>query len=81
MRSWFPLLFAALAGAQLTRSARQPIRPPRIDERVAQIPQTALGAPWAFIGYARDHADRSQLVRRNQHAARRLDGTAPFRRR
>jgi hypothetical protein len=27
-------------------------QPPRIDERVAQIPQTALGAPWAFIGFA-----------------------------
>jgi len=27
-------------------------KPPRIDERVAQIPQTALGAPWAFIGFA-----------------------------
>ena len=27
-------------------------QPPRIDERVAQIKQTALGAPWAFIGFA-----------------------------
>jgi|GEM_PF-4616638 len=27
-------------------------KPPRIDEHVAQIPQTALGAPWAFIGFA-----------------------------
>lgn len=25
--------------------------PPRTDERVAQIPQSAPGAPWAFIGY------------------------------
>ncbi|MEP6608866.1 MAG: tetratricopeptide repeat protein [Burkholderiaceae bacterium] len=26
--------------------------PPNIDERIAQIPQTALGSPWAFIGFA-----------------------------
>ena len=31
---------------------RSPDPPPRIDERVAEIPQTALGAPWAFIGFA-----------------------------
>lgn len=26
--------------------------PPRIDDQVGQIPQTAPGAPWAFIGFA-----------------------------
>jgi hypothetical protein len=31
---------------------RTPTDPPRIEERVAQIPQSALGAPWAFIGFA-----------------------------
>ena len=51
MRSWLPLLFAALAG--IAHAQRTPSdQPPRIDERVAQIPQTALGAPWAFIGFA-----------------------------
>ena len=51
MRCWLPLLSAALAAgpADAQRTATEP---PRIDERVAQIPQTALGAPWAFIGFA-----------------------------
>ena len=51
MHSWFPLLFVALAGAAHAQRT-QPDQPPRVDERIAQIPQTALGAPWAFIGYA-----------------------------
>ena len=51
MRSWFPLLFVALAGTAHAQRT-QADQPPRVDERVAQIPQTALGAPWAFIGYA-----------------------------
>ncbi len=52
MRPWLLLLFAGLAGnaAHAQRTPADP--PPRIDERVAQIPQTALGAPWAFIGFA-----------------------------
>ncbi|HVG05808.1 MAG TPA: tetratricopeptide repeat protein [Burkholderiaceae bacterium] len=52
MRLLLPLLFGALAGS--TAHAQRAIAdaPPRIDERVAQIPQTALGAPWAFIGFA-----------------------------
>lgn len=29
-----------------------PDRAPRVDERVARIPQAAPGTPWAFIGYA-----------------------------
>ena len=51
MRSWlavFVCVFAA--GAAFAQRAGD--QPPRIDERVAQIPQTALGAPWAFIGFA-----------------------------
>ena len=52
MRSWFCLLLTSLA-ATAAQAQRAPAdQPPRIDERVAQIPQTALGAPWAFIGYA-----------------------------
>ncbi|MGH6609937.1 MAG: tetratricopeptide repeat protein, partial [Burkholderiaceae bacterium] len=35
-----------------THAQRAPSEPPRIDEQVAQIPQTAPGAPWAFIGFA-----------------------------
>ena len=51
MRPWLPLMLAALAGSALAQ--RTPAdQSPRVDERVAQIPQTALGAPWAFIGYA-----------------------------
>ena len=52
MRSWVPLLFAALAGSTAHAQRAPADQPPRIDERVAQIPQTALGAPWAFIGFA-----------------------------
>ena len=33
-------------------AAQAPATAPRVDERVAQIEQTAPGAPWAFIGYA-----------------------------
>lgn len=49
---YVPLAFsAALAFAAHAQEPRAE-RPPSIDERVAQIPQTAPGAPWAFIGYA-----------------------------
>ena len=52
MRSWPPLLIAALV-ASVAHAQRTPANePPRIDERVAQIPQTALGSPWGFIGFA-----------------------------
>jgi len=40
-------LLPAVAAAQTPAAA-----PPRVEDNVAQIPQTALGAPWAFIGYA-----------------------------
>jgi hypothetical protein len=40
-------LLTPVAAAQTPAAA-----PPRIEDNVAQIPQTALGAPWAFIGYA-----------------------------
>jgi hypothetical protein len=43
-------LATALPGA--ARAQQSPAAAPRIDERVAQIAQTAPGAPWAFIGYA-----------------------------
>lgn len=43
-------LTCALPGAALAQQATPSA--PRIDERVAQIAQTAPGAPWAFIGYA-----------------------------
>ena len=52
MRSWLPLLIAVLAAAPTHAQRAMTDQPPRIDERVAQIPQTALGAPWAFIGFA-----------------------------
>ncbi len=78
MRSWFPLLFAALAGSTAHAQRAPADQPPRIDERVAQIPQTALGAPWAFIGFAVTTPTDRRLVRRNQHAPRRVDGTPPF---
>ncbi len=52
MRSWLPLLIAVLAGGTAHAQRAPANEPPRIDERVAQIPQTALGAPWAFIGFA-----------------------------
>ncbi|MGZ9030962.1 MAG: tetratricopeptide repeat protein [Burkholderiaceae bacterium] len=43
-------LATALTGGAFAQPA--PAAAPRIDERVAQIVQTAPGAPWAFIGYA-----------------------------
>lgn len=48
------LMFSAavLAGSAAQAQRLPAEQPPRIDERVAQIPQTALGAPWAFIGFA-----------------------------
>jgi hypothetical protein len=51
MRGFVVVLLAlgfapALAGAQRAGDG-----PPRTDERVAQLPQSAPGAPWAFIGY------------------------------
>ena len=52
MRSWLPLLRAIVAGSSAYAQRVPADQPPRIDERVAQIPQTALGAPWAFIGFA-----------------------------
>ncbi len=52
MRSWLPLLVAMFAGSTAHAQHALADQPPRIDERVAQIPQTALGAPWAFIGFA-----------------------------
>ena len=51
MRCWLPLFFAVFA-ASPAFAQRATDQPPRIDERVAEIPQTALGAPWAFIGFA-----------------------------
>jgi hypothetical protein len=53
MRKLFllPVATLALATALHAQPAR-PDAPPNIDERVAQIPQTAPGTPWAFIGYA-----------------------------
>ena len=52
MRSWLPFLVAMFAGSTAHAQRAPADQPPRIDERVAQIPQTALGAPWAFIGFA-----------------------------
>ena len=52
MRSWLPLLFAAIAGGTAHAQRAPTDEAPRIDERVAQIPQTALGSPWGFIGFA-----------------------------
>jgi hypothetical protein len=40
-------LLMPVAAAQAPATA-----PPRVEDNVAQIPQTALSAPWAFIGYA-----------------------------
>ncbi len=51
MRTWLSVLLFFVAGNP-TYAQRAPDQPPRIDERVAEIPQTALGAPWAFIGFA-----------------------------
>ena len=52
MRSWLPLLVAVFAGSTAHAQRAPADQPPRIDESVAQIRQTALGAPWAFIGFA-----------------------------
>jgi len=52
MRSWLLLLVAVFAGSTAYAQRTPANEPPRIDERVAQIRQTALGAPWAFIGFA-----------------------------
>jgi len=47
------VVVAALLTHSLAFAQRAPTDgPPRIDERVSQIPQTALGAPWGFIGFA-----------------------------
>jgi hypothetical protein len=47
------LLTACLALASAAHAqTNAPTAPPNIDEQVAQIPQTALATPWAFIGYA-----------------------------
>jgi hypothetical protein len=46
------LIWLALALTGAARAQQTPNVAPRIDERVAQIAQTAPGAPWAFIGYA-----------------------------
>ncbi len=48
-------LLASTASAVVTVAMAQAgTKPsaPRVDERVAQIPQTAPGAPWSFIGYS-----------------------------
>ena len=47
-----PMLIVAALAAGSANAQRAAAEPPRIDERVAEIPQTALGAPWAFIGFA-----------------------------
>ena len=52
MRTWLICVLAAFAAGSAHAQRPAPDEPPRIDERVAQIPQTALGAPWAFIGFA-----------------------------
>ena len=52
MRSCLFLLFAAFVFSAAHAQRAPADQPPNIDERVAQIPQTALGAPWAFIGFA-----------------------------
>lgn len=52
MRFWFTLLVTFLAGSAAYAQPVPADQAPRIDERVAQIQQTALGAPWAFIGFA-----------------------------
>jgi hypothetical protein len=43
----------ALVTALLTLQAQaQAAGPPRVDDQIGQIPQSAPGAPWAFIGFA-----------------------------
>lgn len=48
----FLLIWLATALPGAARAQASAAAPPRIDERVAQIAQSAPGAPWAFIGYA-----------------------------
>lgn len=52
MRFCFTLLAAWIAVSAAHAQRAPADGPPIIEERVAQIPQTALGAPWAFIGFA-----------------------------
>jgi hypothetical protein len=52
MRPWLSLFLAVLGGSTAYAQRAPADQPPQIDERVAQIPQSALGAPWAFIGFA-----------------------------
>jgi hypothetical protein len=47
------IVLAALASLAVSAAAQRTAEPPpRVDERVAQIAQTAPGSTWAFIGYA-----------------------------
>jgi Sel1 repeat len=46
------IIIAAALASSVAHAQRAPAEPPNIEERVAQIPQTALGSPWAFIGFA-----------------------------
>ena len=52
MRRWLTFSVAVLAGGSAVAQRAPAEQPPSIEERVAEIPQTALGAPWAFIGFA-----------------------------
>ena len=53
MRLLAAVLTALACALPQTSGAQRPADPaPRVDERVARIPQTAPGAPWAYIGYA-----------------------------
>lgn len=52
MRPWLTLFVAVLAGSPAHAQRAPAEQAPTIEERVAEIPQTALGAPWAFIGFA-----------------------------
>jgi TPR repeat protein len=53
MRRVIPVVIASLIALPMPLGAQAPsASPPRVDERVAQIPQSAPGAPWSFIGYA-----------------------------
>lgn len=53
MRCFLLVMTVSLAALPGATPAQTPAGgPPRVDERVAQIPQTSPGAPWAFIGYA-----------------------------
>ncbi len=52
MRQIMIFVVAAMAAGAAYAQHPPSDQPPRMEERVAQIPQTALGAPWAFIGFA-----------------------------